>query len=84
MKSMYNLNNVLATAESVGEWDEQEEQIAENVNKIYRAIYAATPEDIDDTILYEIMHSVWDDWGSEDELLTITGAQIQEYVQRVI
>jgi hypothetical protein len=84
MKSMYNLNNVLATAESVGEWDGQEELAAENVNKIYQAIYAAAPEDIDDTTLYEIMHSVWDDWGSEEELLTITDEQIQEYVQRVI
>lgn len=57
---------------------------AENVNKIYQAIYAAAPEDIDDTTLYEIMHSVWDDWGSEEELLTITDEQIHEYVQRVI
>jgi hypothetical protein len=82
MKSMYNLNNVLATAESVGEWDGQEELAAENVNKIYYATYNAAPEEINDTTLHEIMHSVWDDWGSEEELLTITDEQIHEYVER--
>lgn len=83
LKEMYNLNAALATTESVGEWDGQEELAAENVNRIYTAIYKAAPNDTDTDTLAEIMHRVWDEWGSEEKLLTLTDEDVEKYVSKV-
>jgi hypothetical protein len=76
--------NIKATAGSVGEWDGQEELAADNVNRIYDAIYAAVNDDYDTDKLAQIIHNVWDDYGSDEHLLTITDNEIAGYVSRVI
>jgi hypothetical protein len=81
---MTTYNQVKATAGSVGEWEGQEELAAENVNRIYKAIFDAVDEDFDQDRLDQIIHDVWDDWGSEESLLTITDNEIAGYVSKVV
>lgn len=82
-KEMFNLNSVMATRDSVGEWEGREEEAANAVNMIYEALYEAAPDDIDETVLSEIMHNVWDSWGSEESLPDITDEDVRKYVARV-
>ena len=79
-KEMFNMNAVRATNDSVGEWDGQEDLAAQQINRIYDALYAAAPDEYNDDQLSELMHSAWDVWGSEEKLLTITDDQIESYV----
>lgn len=79
-KEMFNLNSVLADSGSVGDWDGQEELAAEQVNRIYQALYDAAPDNIEPDELARIMQYVWDDWGSNEDLLEITDEQIEKYV----
>ena len=81
---MTTLNQVKATANSVGEWGGQEQLAADNVNRIYKAIFDAVDADYDQNRLAQIIHDVWDDWGSEESLLTITDNEIAGYVAKVI
>lgn len=83
MKQTFNLKSVLATRDSVGEWEGREEEAANAVNMIYEALYEAAPDDIDETVLADIMHNVWDLWGSEESLPDITEEDVQKYVKRV-
>ena len=82
MKDMLNLRDFMADETSVGEWSGQEKLAAEQVNRIYQALYDAAPDDIEHEFLAGILSHVWDQWGSEEGLLTITDSQIQEYVSK--
>ena len=83
-KSMFSMNAVRATNDSVGEWDGQEELAADNFNKIQDALYEAAPDEYNDDDLHELMKSAWDYWGSKEDLLIITDEQINEYVRRFV
>jgi len=83
-KEMFNMNAVRATSDSVGDWDGQEELAATNCNRIQDAVYEAAPDEYNDDQLYELMKFVWDKWGSEEVLLTITDEQISEFVARYV
>ena len=82
-KEMFNLRSVLAARDSVGEWEGREEEAANAVNMIYEALYEAAPEDIEERVLADIMHNVWDLWGSEESLPDITEEDVRRYVARV-
>lgn len=81
-KSMFNLKNVFATRDSVGEWEGREDEAAAAVNMIYEMMYEAAPDDIDETKLADIMHDVWDAWGSEESLPDLTEDEARRYVER--
>ena len=83
-KEMFNMASVKATSDNVGVWDGQEELAAENINRIQDALYEAAPDDYNDDDLHQIMKRVWDDWGSEEALLTITDEQIKYYVGGIV
>jgi hypothetical protein len=80
-KNLFSLKSVYATSETVGDWEGKEETAASQFNKILDAIYEAAPDDTYDTRLSEIAKYAWDDWGSEDSLLTLTEEEIQEYAE---
>ena len=79
-KSMWNRNSVRATRDSVGDWDGQEDLAAQQINRIYDALYEAAPDEYNDDQLSELMHCAWDVWGSEGKLLVITDDAIEAYV----
>lgn len=83
-KLLVNLDGFLADSHSVGDWNGAEKLAAENINRIYRAVYAAAPEDMDADLLSDILHRVWDDWGSRPGLLDVTDEEIFKYAERVI
>ena len=83
-KSMWNRNSVRATRDSVGDWNGHEELAAQQINRIYDALYEAAPDEYNDDQLSELMHSAWDVWGSEGTLLVITDDEIGAYVGRLV
>ena len=48
MKNMVNLRDYLATEHSVGDWQGQEKLVADNVNRLYQAVYGAAPAAINE------------------------------------
>jgi RNase P subunit RPR2 len=82
-KEMFNMNAVRATNDSVGEWDGQEEIAAENFNQIQDALYDAAPDDYNDDQLHDLMKTAWDNWGSDERLLTLTEKQIDQYINEI-
>lgn len=80
-KELFNVKSVYATSENVGDWDGDEETASEQFNKIIDAIYEAAPDETYDTKLYEIVKYAWNDWGSEEKLLTLTDDEIKKYAE---
>jgi hypothetical protein len=69
---------------SVGDWGGNEQLAADNVNRIYAAILESVGDDCDRDMMEQIIHSVWDRWGSAGALLTITDDEIADYVKTVM
>ena len=83
-KEMFNMNAVRATPDSVGEWGGQEQLAADNCNRIQDAMYEAAPDEHGDDQLYGLISTIWDYWGSREDLLTVTDEQISEFVKRYV
>jgi hypothetical protein len=79
---MNTYDNVKASTGSVGDWDGNEQLASDNVNRIYKAIFDSVDDNYDPDSLAQIIHDVWDDWGSDESLLEITDAQIENYVSK--
>ena len=77
---MYYINTgMYADETSVGDWAGDEALVAHNFNRILDAI-AAHLDDNDAETMQDLGHYAWDVWGSREELLTITDAQVAEWV----
>jgi hypothetical protein len=82
MKTMVSLNGYLATRRSVGDWKGQEKLAAYNLNRIYQAVYDASPKEIDERTLRKILLDVRNDWLVDgSDLLSLTIKQIEAYAQ---
>ena len=91
-----NLYNYIARQDTVGDCDGDEQAVAHNLNRIYRALdvrigqlLVVGKEDAYDPDKYdEIMREVWRDWGNtwgnkKETLLVLTDEQIERYVEAV-
>jgi hypothetical protein len=84
-----DLNKYLVDANTVGDWDDNNQLAADNLNRIYQTLHLRIgpvlivgKERLWDPELYdEIMSQVRDDWMNRDKLLNLTDEQIDKYVE---
>lgn len=84
-----DINKYLVDADSVGDWNGQEQLIADNFNRIYQALdlrigpilVVGSEQQWDPNLYDDIMGHVRGAWVSKDKLLSLTDAQIEEYVE---
>ena len=76
-------NGILATNETVGNWEGQEELAAKQFNRILFAIYSIAPGDTDDITMDDLKKDAWNFWGDNAELLELTNAQVTEYINTI-
>lgn len=84
-----DLNKYLVDASTVGDWDDQEQLIADNFNRIYQALdlrigpilIVGSEQQWDPNLYDEIMSHVRATWMSKDKLLSLTDEKIEEYVE---
>ena len=77
-------SGVLATNETVGDWEGQEELAAEQFNRILFAIYFTAHEDETEITMDDLKKDAWDYWGDNANLLELTNIQVTEYVKSVL
>ena len=76
-------SGVLATNETVGNWEGQEELAAEQFNRILFAIYFIATDDSDEITMDDLKKDAWGYWGDNAGLLKLTNEQIVEYVESI-
>ena len=62
------IHDYLVTQEIVGDWDGQEEEVAERMNEIYHTMYDLADEDIDTEMLEQLLALIWDTWISQEAI----------------
>lgn len=84
MKEFVVIHDYLVTEAIVGDWDGQEEIVAERVNEIYHTLYDLAEEDIDTEILEQLLALVWDAWIGQDVLPDLESDDIYDWCRHLL
>ena len=60
MKDMLNIRDYLFAIADVGDWEGEEELVADRINAIYHAVWERIPEDTDGPLIERILAEIWD------------------------
>jgi hypothetical protein len=84
MKEFVVIHDYLVSEAVVGDWDGEEELVAENLNEIYHTLYDYAEEDIEPEVLSELLALVWEHWIGQDALAEIESADISDWCQNLL
>lgn len=83
MKELVSINTYLVESSEIGEWEGQEPLAAENLNRIYHALYDNADDDIETERLELMLETVWPHWQQNPELLELDDDLIEAFVEAV-
>ncbi len=84
MKEFVVIHDYLVTEAIVGDWEGQEETVAEKVNEIYHTLYDLAEEDIDTEELEQLLALVWDAWIGQDVLPDLESEDIYDWCRHLL
>ncbi len=84
MKEFVVIHDYLVTETIVGDWDGQEETVAEKVNEIYHTLYDLAEEDIDTEELEQLLALVWDAWIGQEALPDLESDDIYDWCRHLL
>lgn len=84
MKEFVDIHDYLVTEAIVGDWDGEEEIVAERVNEFYHTLYDLAEEDIETEILEQLLALIWDTWIGQDELPDLESEDIYDWCRHVL
>lgn len=84
MKEFVVIHDYLVSAEVVGDWDGQEDLVAERINEIYHTLYDLAEEDISPDVLITLLELVWENWIPQDVLPELIHDDIYDWCNHVL
>lgn len=84
MKEFVVIHDYLVSESVVGDWEGQEELVAEKLNEIYHTLYDLAEEDIVPDELINLLELVWHIWIGQDELPDIISDDIHDWCRNVL
>lgn len=84
MKEFVDIHDYLVTEAIVGDWDGDEEIVAERVNEFYHTLYDLAEEDIETEVLERLLALIWDAWIGQDELPDLESEDIYDWCRHVL
>jgi len=84
MKEFVVIHDYLVSEAVVGDWEGQEEVVAEKVNEIYHTLYDLAEEDIETEVLEQLLALVWDAWIGQESLPDIESEDIYDWCRHVL
>ncbi|GAA4896224.1 hypothetical protein [Ferrimonas pelagia] len=81
MKEHVDIHTYLMEPSEVGEWEGEETLAAENLNRMYHAVYDKADDDVDTILLEEMLESIWLDWQHNPQLLELDDEMIDTFVE---
>lgn len=84
MKEFVVIHDYLVSEAVVGDWEGQEEIVAERINEIYHTLYNLAEEDIAPEHLVQLLELVWDTWIGQEELPDLDMEDIYDWCRHVL
>tara|TARA_R110001583_G_scaffold77851_3_gene211623 strand:- start:60899 stop:61189 length:291 start_codon:yes stop_codon:yes gene_type:complete len=84
MKEFVVIHDYLVTEAIIGDWDGEEELVAEKINEFYHTFYDLAEEDIETEILEQLLALIWDTWIGQDELPDLESDDIYDWCRNIL
>jgi len=84
MKELVVVHDFLVSEAVVGDWEGQEEDVAEKMNEIYHTLYDLAEEDISVEVLTQLLDLVWDTWIGQEVLPDLETDDIYDWCRHVL
>ncbi len=84
MKECVVIHDYLVTQELVGDWDGNEDEVAERINEIYHTMYDLAEEDIETEVLEQLLALVWDTWIGQEAIADIESNDIYDWCKHIL
>jgi len=84
MKEFVVIHDYLVSESVVGDWEGQEEIVAEKINEIYHTLYDLAEEDIDTLELENLLALVWDTWIGQEVIADIESEDIYDWCRHLL
>ncbi|NVK57165.1 MAG: hypothetical protein HWE26_16290 [Alteromonadaceae bacterium] len=84
MKSMVDIQVVLATWQDMEDIYEDPDEAAERLNTILHMVYDRAEDDIDTTRLEKLLAYTWSIWHQDDNLLYVNEDDLLDWVDHLL
>ena len=84
MKEFIVIHDYLVSEAVVGDWEGDEEIVAERINEIYHTVYDLAEEDIAPEVLEQLLSLVWDTWIGQEALAEIESEDIYDWCRHLM
>lgn len=84
MKEFVVIHDYLVSEEVVGDWEGQEEIVAEHINELYHTLYGMAEDDIEPQVLETLLALVWDTWIGQEALPELENDDIYDWCRHVL
>ena len=90
MKDWLSVQDYLFDVRDVGDWEGEEELVADRINTIYHAVWPTVPEDASVALIDRLMRDIWDQLrgsevmieADEDELVDWALAHSRQFFEQ--
>jgi len=84
MKEFVVIHDYLVSEAVVGDWDGNEEVVAERINEMYHTLYDLAEEDIEPEVLHGLLALVWEHWIGQEELPDLDSEDIYDWCRHLL
>ncbi len=90
MKDWLSVQDYLFDVRDVGDWEGEEELVADRINAIYHAVWPTIPEDASVALIDRLMRDIWDQLrgsevmieADEDEVVDWALAHSRQFIEQ--
>ncbi|MCF7499340.1 hypothetical protein [Pseudoalteromonas sp. L1] len=80
MKDLLNVQDYLFSIQDVGDWEGEEEVVAERLNELIHMAWDRLPDDLDCESIDEIINGIWEHLRGELALLEAEFEELTDWV----
>jgi hypothetical protein len=84
MKELVNIQDYLFQIADVGDWEGEEEIVADRINTIYHAVWHRLPDDISPAEIDHVLHAIWNELRGSLVLLEAEEDELVDWAIRYV
>ena len=84
MKDLLNVQDFLHSSHDVGDWEGEEEQVAENLNELIHVAWQEIPEDTPCELIEEIISGIWDFLRGDTAIIEADFEELIDWVKQYV
>ena len=84
MKDLLNVQDYLFSIQDVGDWEGEEEVVAERLNELIHMAWDRLPDDLDCESIDEIINGIWEHLRGELVLLEAEFEELTDWVTHYV